>query len=64
MAAIASINYQLYVLFLPRSMGAGGMDYLELSERIKLCTGGLGSGPFVSEHHSSLDRFQQVHVVT
>ena len=40
------------------------MDYLELSERIKLCTGGLGSGPFVSEHHSSLDRFQQVHVVT
>ena len=36
------------------------MDYLELSERIKLCSGGLNSGTVVSEHHSSLDRLQQV----
>lgn len=45
-------------------MGAGNMDYLELSEQIMLKTGGLSSKAIASEHHSDVNKLQQVRWTT
>lgn len=40
-------------------MGAGDMDYRQLSQKIELKTGGLAVGEHASQHFSSTDRFEQ-----
>jgi len=41
-------------------MGAGGMDYKQLSQQIELKTGAMEAGPHLAEHHTSSGQFEQV----
>jgi len=41
-------------------MGAGSMDYQQLSQQIELKTGAMEAGPHLAEHHSSGSLFEQV----
>ena len=41
-------------------MGAGSMDYKDLSERIDLTTGGMDVSTHVTDHHSSEGLFEKV----
>lgn len=40
-------------------MGAGSMDYKELSQQIELTTSGLGAGTHVNQHHSDNYSYEQ-----
>jgi len=48
----------LYVLLC--RMGAGRMDYKQLSQQIELKTGAMEAGPHLAEHHMTSGRFEQV----
>jgi len=41
-------------------MGAGRMDYKQLSQQIELKTGAMEAGPHLAEHHMTSGRFEQV----
>jgi len=41
-------------------MGAGSMDYKELSQQIELTTSGLAAGTHVVQHHSDNYSYEQV----
>ena len=50
----------LVVFFLNFRMGAGSMDYKELSQQIELSTSGLSAGTHVVQHHSDNYSYEQV----
>jgi len=41
-------------------MGAGSMDYQQLSQQIELKTGAMEAGAHLVEHHSSSNLYEQV----
>jgi len=41
-------------------MGAGSMDYQQLSQQIELKTGAMEAGPHLAEHHSNSSLSEQV----
>ena len=57
-----SMSSPVATLYTPVSfrMGAGSMDYQQLSEQIELKTGAMEATPHLSEHHSNSNLFEQV----
>jgi len=41
-------------------MGAGSMDYKQLSQQIELKTGAMEVAPHIAEHHTNSALFEQV----
>ena len=43
-------------------MGAGNLNYLELSQMMEMRTGGMALSTHISTHHSTMNAFEQVRV--
>ena len=49
-----------HILSLLSRMGAGGMDYRQLSQQIELTTGSFGASNLVTDHHTLSNVYEEV----